>query len=58
MDGFSFRFATPLVLALIPALGLLLWGQARRMRGSMAAMRYSDVRAVATIGTGARRLSA
>ncbi len=56
MDGFSFRFAAPWLLALIPALGLLFWWRARRMRGHIAAMRYSDVRAVAMGGRSLRML--
>lgn len=59
MDGFSFRFAAPWLLALIPALTILLWWRGRRQRGGdsgggMAAMRYSDVRAVAGGGRSLR----
>ncbi len=56
MDGYSFRFAAPWLLALIPALALLLWWRARRRRGAMATMRYSDVRPVAVGGHSLRMM--
>lgn len=56
VDGYSFRFAAPWLLALIPALALFLRGTHADGAGTMATMRYSDVRPIAVGGRSLRML--